>query len=798
MSELTREEVNELIRPKKNPDKQFYLDLLDAGLQWDYEEKHLRAVMYLLKVCYINKLKIKIAANKEEIGQIKADENLSAENYRRIIQLNAEIRGWREETESYKSFFTEPYFARMDLVDPIEGYNSYYIGKRGDINLEIVDWRAPLARKYYQKSQINFSINEYDYRLILRRALRTANGKLIDFKNEYLSLRDYLTKEEIGGRDEEIIFDPYLKEILRSKKEQSEISDIIETIQEKQYEIITKPERESFVVQGCAGSGKTMILLHRLSFLMYNNEKLKPRDVLVITPSDSFNAFIDELSAVLELEKVKTNTIDSYFVQLLKNEGVDIEDKISDLPVPEEYLEYIYSEKFLADTEKKLGRIYDGIAGLFLSEECADMISGVAEDLKSQIEEFGYIKNASVRVRRAVLGEIKERPEGGLFYTKPFRALMNEVTAAEEFLSVSLRNEKIKNFNYFYGRILAFYRAGTAISKSLAKIVGDALQDLSVLKETIGHEIADLKRYKIHKNGIEVETYSDRIERRRQLLDEIENTGNRIRRIGDLSVSFCELFDTLKGNAYFTKIGKCETHLELARLFYKDIVRKVKDKYRIPRGMVRSDAFVLCLILTLLGKSLEPRFGMVFVDEGQDISVSEYRLLKRINPDAAFNIYGDLAQNITKFRGVDDWKKISAGNIYTLNQNYRNTNQIVEFVAKAIDIDMRPIGFDGPEVIGVGVRGINAFFKDKKGLKAIIVSDGELEKYRRKSYNLLRDTGKISKKRINLMTVYESKGLEFTCVAVADARMTAHEKYIAYTRALKELAIIDGDGGYAK
>ena len=119
MSELTREEVNELIRPKKNPDKQFYLDLLDAGLQWDYEEKHLRAVMYLLKVCYINKLKIKIAANKEEIGQIKADENLSAENYRRIIQLNAEIRGWREETESYKSFFTEPYFARMDLVDPI-------------------------------------------------------------------------------------------------------------------------------------------------------------------------------------------------------------------------------------------------------------------------------------------------------------------------------------------------------------------------------------------------------------------------------------------------------------------------------------------------------------------------------------------------------------------------------------------------------------------------------------------------------------------------------------------------------
>ncbi len=41
------------------------------------------------------------------------------------------------------------------------------------------------------------------------------------------------------------------------------------------------------------------------------------------------------------------------------------------------------------------------------------------------------------------------------------------------------------------------------------------------------------------------------------------------------------------------------------------------------------------------------------------------------------------------------------------------------------------------------------------------------------------------------MTVYESKGLEFTAVAVVDEDMTDNEKYIAYTRALKELAIIE-------
>ena len=54
----------------------------------------------------------------------------------------------------------------------------------------------------------------------------------------------------------------------------------------------------------------------------------------------------------------------------------------------------------------------------------------------------------------------------------------------------------------------------------------------------------------------------------------------------------------------------------------------------------------------------------------------------------------------------------------------------------------------------------------------------------------MRQTGKISKTKINIMTVYESKGLEFTAVAVADEGMTVNERYIAYTRALKELAVI--------
>ncbi len=217
------ERLKNLINPQKSPDKQFFLDLLDGEKQLTYEAQHIDAVMKMLRIVRLGKLKEKLSAAKTERETIMNSEDYNAEQYRRVLELNAEIASLKSKMNEFKPLFEEPYFARMDVVDEREGYNSYYIGKRGDEKLEIVDWRAPLARRYYQKSKTSFKINDYDYKLILRRALRTSNGKVADIKNEFLSLSDYLTEEEIGGRNESLVFDPFLKEILRGRKEKQEI-----------------------------------------------------------------------------------------------------------------------------------------------------------------------------------------------------------------------------------------------------------------------------------------------------------------------------------------------------------------------------------------------------------------------------------------------------------------------------------------------------------------------------------------------------------------------------------------------
>ena len=238
---IAYETLIKYLDPKKSGDHTWFLSLLDDGKQTSYEETHIRAVMQMLRIVHIRPQKIAVKQAKEEISRLEKDTDNAAENYKKIRELLEEIRRREEKMQTYRPFFDEPYFARMDLVDNIEGYNSYYIGKKGDGKLEIVDWRAPLARRYYQKSCSFFKINEYEYKTVLRRALRTKDGKLLDFKNEYLSLKDYLSPEEIADRDEENVLDPYLREIIRSRKEETAVKDIIETIQEKQYEIITRP-----------------------------------------------------------------------------------------------------------------------------------------------------------------------------------------------------------------------------------------------------------------------------------------------------------------------------------------------------------------------------------------------------------------------------------------------------------------------------------------------------------------------------------------------------------------------------
>ncbi len=770
-------------------DKEWYLSLLDREGQLCHEQEHLRLVLSALKKVYLARHKAKINAAKAAIDAIHEAGSYSPEEYVRLLRMKEEIAKEEEILGGYKHFFEEPYFARMDVIESEEGYFAYYIGKKGDYSLEIVDWRAPLAVKYYQKSCVRFAINGHDYRTVLRRALSVRNGKLLDFKNEYLSVKDVLTPEEIAGRDEEILFDPYLRSILQGRKDDVHIHDIIRTIQEKQYDIITRPERESFVLQGCAGSGKTMILLHRLSYLMYNNEKLRPSDVLVITPSDSFNAFIDELSEVLELERVRTVTMRDYFFQTLKNEGIDLASRFTGDRESRDYLVYLYSAAFPRTLERRIGKIYTDLRGLFTGEECREVAERILDECTGFRTRFARIRNASSRIRRAVFGELKEGKEGGFYYNKPLHGLMGVFLGAEDFLHYVLR-EAPGTPDRFFTLFSEFFRCIRTISEIGAETFERALRDLSALSSTLDAEISDLMRYRTVSGGKVTFPYADRIRKREEIKEEIALICGVLTDIEDKTALFGEFYGVLRQMSYCADLGKCRDKVDIARWLYRETVKRDKKKFNL-QGVYPSDGYALTRMLFCAGRELLPRPAFVFIDEGQDISAGEYDLLKGIHADAAFNIFGDLKQNITPWRGVGDWGTLGFP-VYRLEQNYRNTNEIVEYVSGVLNADMVPIGMHGSPVATVELSRLAAFFRGKNGLKAVIAREEDLPRLAKRGFKLLSKEGKLSKKAVNVMSVYESKGLEFSVVAVYPGTMSENELYIACTRALAELAIIRG------
>ena len=152
-----------------------------------------------------------------------------------------------------------------------------------------------------------------------------------------------------------------------------------------------------------------------------------------------------------------------------------------------------------------------------------------------------------MRVRRSVLGEIKERKEGGLYYTKPFRELMNCILDIEDFFEGTLKSERAKSPEYFYRQLMSFYKSASFAVRNTDRIIAEAEGSLSELYVAIEKETTDLMRFKQKIGGVDVYMYADRIARRKELLEEIDKTREKVRIIGESNTAFSEFYVYLRG-----------------------------------------------------------------------------------------------------------------------------------------------------------------------------------------------------------------------------------------------------------
>ncbi|EID52375.1 LOW QUALITY PROTEIN: DNA/RNA helicase, superfamily I [Saccharomonospora xinjiangensis XJ-54] len=187
-----------------------------------------------------------------------------------------------------------------------------YLGRRGVRDEEgepmVIDWRAELARAFYEASHENTMGVR-----IRRRYGFDGDGVLTAYEDEPLSSQ--ATSRTGGGL--------LASEIERPRT--GPMRDIVATIQPEQMRLVRAPLEHTLCVQGAPGTGKTAVGLHRLAYLLYSKrERLrKEGGVAVIGPNRSFLSYIRDVLPALGEVKVAQITIDELTGSGVAAERVD-------------------------------------------------------------------------------------------------------------------------------------------------------------------------------------------------------------------------------------------------------------------------------------------------------------------------------------------------------------------------------------------------------------------------------------------------------------------------------------------
>lgn len=198
-----------------------------------------------------------------------------------------------EKQDEINDKMQQPYVGRIDVSDSGDDKKIYYIGRTDDRrvgDIYVYSRWSEQGRLFGRTAEPDGTLNGSRKQVDLRRKIDIESGILRGVEDVFASNSEFADKG---------IYDKFLIQVLMSRKKSHQLTDIIATIQDKQNEIIEKAYVANMIVQGCAGSGKTMVMLHRLSFWLYNNKSLQPEKIKILTPNENFNVHIGGLHSLL-------------------------------------------------------------------------------------------------------------------------------------------------------------------------------------------------------------------------------------------------------------------------------------------------------------------------------------------------------------------------------------------------------------------------------------------------------------------------------------------------------------------
>ena len=179
----------------------------------------------------------------------------------------------------------------------VDAAESFHIGRLAvsgpDHDPLVVDWRAPVAEPFYRAT------GAHPMGLVRRRHFLTEGRTLVSIEEEVFG-------DGSGG-------DAAIGGILLSSLDRArtgQMRDIVATIQSEQDQIIRAPLAGLMIVQGGPGTGKTAVALHRAAYLLYTHRfPLERQGVLVVGPNQVFLRYIEQVLPSLGESGVALTTL---------------------------------------------------------------------------------------------------------------------------------------------------------------------------------------------------------------------------------------------------------------------------------------------------------------------------------------------------------------------------------------------------------------------------------------------------------------------------------------------------------
>ena len=715
-----------------------------------------------------DRLDKEVADANQRLNEVQADVDPANPDSDALVRRETEYHLLQDKLDRLNLAQLGLVFGRVDVNAPgdnptAEGLDRRYIGRMGlDAREEnyrtlLLDWRAPMARPFY------LATTAQPEKVAVRRHIRTKGRTVTDITDEVLSRE--LAASYVEEDDVSITSESALHQAM-DRARTSHMNSIVETIQREQDEIIRDERRGVMVVDGGPGTGKTAVALHRIAYLLYNHrERLSSTGVLILGPNSTF---LDYISRVLP-ELGETGVVLSTISQLFPGVTATAQDSL--------LTREIKGSAAMVDILRAALQAYQVVPD---------------EDVTIKVEQLyltvtpAMVKAARTRARRSRKPHNDARGAFIEHFVQSLAEQMADKIGADPLGGKNLLSRA--DVDQLFDDL-----SDTPAVQELIDAFWPTLSPQQVLADLLGSEEA-----------IEHAAYDYDDETRSALYRPWQFDGEEVWSVSDVA-----LLDEL---AVLVGMPDVEAQQEAERAAWKEQVADAEDALDILSSSMSTDndddmfeAEILSAHDVIDAETLARRqqtvdhrstaeraaadytwaYGHVVIDEAQELTPMEWRMVFRRTPSRWMTVVGDTGQTSSP-AGVDAWEDTLSEfvgdrfRVHQLTVNYRTPQPIADLaykIRRSVDEYAQP----------------TESIRDGEPVRFVSADDAEgpLEA------GIFTDEGGRLNAIIDVSNVEEVKGLEFDHVTVVNPEeiinrspLGVNDLYVALTRATQTLTIV--------